>query len=177
MHIYIYAYICRYVCINIFLYTHIHIHIYSGKRTYIWSRFSVRRPPPNGIPPSPHPPQAESVWLCTRFPHEGSKSDNCHEDRVPRRPIRVTVHIFQARLSREGAKAKAINCHEDRVSCDCRHFRKRTPTWGSQTRQQSRGPRSLTGPIPVTVDPLQPYSDCPKATTVTKIVPPRSIKR
>ena len=30
---------------------------------------------------------------------------------------------------------------------------------------------------PVTVDPLQPYSDCPKATTVTKIVPPRSIKR
>ena len=41
---------------------------------------------------------------------------------------KLTVHIFQARLSREGAKAKAINCHEDRVSCDCRHFRKRTPT-------------------------------------------------
>ena len=26
----------------------------------------------------------------------------------------------------------------------------------------------------MTVDPLQPYSDCSKATTVTKIVPPRS---
>ena len=40
----------------------------------------------------------------------------------------MTVRIFQARLSREGAKAEAINCHEDRVPCDCRHFRKRTPT-------------------------------------------------
>ena len=47
---------------------------------------------------------------------------------MPRPPIRVTVHIFQARLSREGAKAEAINCHEDRVPCDCRRFRKRTPT-------------------------------------------------
>ena len=91
------------------------------------SRFADS-PPPQWYPPPPHPPQAESVRLRTLFPHEGSKSDNCHEDRVPRRPIRVTVQIFQARLSREGAKAKAINCHEDRVSCDCRHFRKRTPT-------------------------------------------------
>ena len=42
-----------------------------------------------------------------------------------------------------------------------------------QTRQQSRGPCSLTGPIPVTVDPLQRYCNCTKKTTVTKIVAPR----
>ena len=100
-------------------------------------------------PPPPPSPSRICVTVHTFSAYEGSKSDNCHEDRVPRRPIRVTVHIFQARLSREGAKAKAINRHEDRV----------------------------TGPIPVTADPLQPYCNCPKATTVTKIVAPRSIKR
>ena len=46
-----------------------------------------------------------------------------------------------------------------------------------QTRQQSRGPCSLTGPILVTVDPLQPYRKCTKKTTVTKIVAPRSINK
>ena len=80
-------------------------------------------PPPQWYPPPPTLPKPNLY----DFPHEGSKSDNCHEDRVPRRPIRVTVHIFQARLSREGAKAKAINRHEDPVPCDCRHFRKRIP--------------------------------------------------
>ena len=105
--------------------TLIHIHTHTFIYIYIYdpgSRFAD--PPPPMVSPPPTLPQPK---LCD-CAHEGSKSDNCHEDRVPRRPIRVTVHIFQARLSREGAKAEAINCHEDRVPCDCRHFRKRTPT-------------------------------------------------
>ena len=104
-------------------YAYIYIYIYDPG-----SRFADPPPPPPMVSPPPPTLPKPNLCDCAHVFHMRAPKANCDEDRVPRRPIRVTVHIFHARLSREGAKAKAINCHEDRVSCDCRHFRKRTPT-------------------------------------------------
>ena len=116
-----------YSYLYIYIYTYIYIYIYIYTIPVLGS---PTPPPPQWYPPPPPQPCPSRICVtdCAHVFHMRAPKATTVTRIASRCPIRVTVHIFQARLSREGAKAKAINCHEDRVSCDCRHFRKRTPT-------------------------------------------------
>ena len=101
-------------CVSIYYYTHTYI--------YMIPVLGSPTPPPPWYPPPPTLPKPK-LCDCAHFSHMRAPKAT-----TVTRIASQDVHIFQARLSREGAKAEAINCHEDRVPCDCRHFRKRTPT-------------------------------------------------